>query len=119
MLRSLGLGGLLLLVAFFGSAHQTNEWNGQRCIAGTENGYPLPFVYSDNRATTSTSLATPSCRSGLSAPSDVNLPNALLDYVFWFAVSLPIVIFSSWIFSLRGAAREEEAAVTEAESNIH
>ena len=69
---------------------------------GTATGFPLPFFYSINHIhgippmTHSTGIC-PSIAPNVS----VNAVNASLDYLFWFVISVPIVLVLAWLFSRR------------------
>ena len=49
LLLSCGLGLFLLTVSSPFSGSYTVQWGGKPCAAGTEYGFPLPFMYSMNR----------------------------------------------------------------------
>lgn len=93
-LFSLGLAIILLFVSMPFSGATTSYWNGTRCAEGTEYGFPIPFFYNMNRSsaippqTHSTSVCTSNANI---SPVKMSWSNALDDYLFWFAVSLPIV----------------------------
>jgi len=94
LLFSCGLGLALLLVSFSASGSYTVRWNGEPCVAGTQYGFPLPFLYSMNRQ----SLSPPQTHSTSVCPTSANVvpvkadvSQLALDYLFWFVISLPIV----------------------------
>jgi hypothetical protein len=89
-----GLGLAFLLASFAASGSYTVRWNGEPCVAGTQYGFPLPFLYSMNRQT----ISTPQTHSTSICPTSANViplksdaSQLVLDYLFWFAISLPIV----------------------------
>jgi hypothetical protein len=93
-LLSCALGIVLLLASFAVSGSYASQWNGQPCVAGTQYGFPLPFMYSMNRQT----LTPPQTHSTLVCPTTANIvplktdvPKLILDYLFWFVVSLLVV----------------------------
>jgi len=94
LLFSCGLGLGLLLASFAASGSYTVRWNGEPCVAGTQYGFPLPFLYSMNRQT----VSPPQTHSTSVCPTSANViplktdaSQLALDYLFWFAISLPIV----------------------------
>jgi hypothetical protein len=117
-LFSCGLAALLLLVSFSFSGSNTVQWNGQQCLPGTQSGFPLPFMYlmKESPSTPNLTHSTSVCISGNSVSRvRSNLPNAVLDYLFWFAVSLPIVFGLTLLFFRKAAPtqaiREEEPLI--------
>ncbi len=112
---SCGLAALLLLVSFSFSGSNTTTWNGASCQPGTQYGFPSPFLYSMSRSP-GTAPLTHSSLVCISGDNNVNLlrtnlSNAVLDYLFWFAVSLPVVLGLSFLFVRKSA--EEEVPVSE------
>jgi len=114
-LFSCGFGAFLLLASFSLSGSSTVQWNGQRCLAGTQNGFPLPFLYSMDRSSVTPPLthSTSVCSSGYNVmPLNANFSNAALDYLFWFAVSLPVAFGLNLLLIRRAridVAKEGEA----------
>ena len=116
-LFSCGLGALLLLTSFSLSGTATLQWNGEKCLAGTQNGLPLPFMYSMNRSpiTPPATHSTSVCSSGYNvSPVGTNLPNAVLDFLFWFAVSLPIVFGLNRLYRRKTAVEVSKEGEPEA-----
>lgn len=98
---SLALGLLLMLVSFAlsTSAISLTIPNSSFTCEGTATGFPLPFFYSINHihGTPPSTHSTGVCTT--TAPNiSVNALNASLDYLFWFAVSLPIILLLGWIY---------------------
>lgn len=98
-LRSCALAVLLLLISSFASTSSTTQWNGKPCLAGTQYGFPLPFVYSARKSENYPSESpTPACTSRFHVSGAIiNAFNVVLDYLVWFGVSIPIVLLSSWL----------------------
>ncbi len=88
-------------------------WNGQPCVAGTQYGFPLPFMYSMNRQT----LTAPQTHSTSVCPStanvvpvNTNVSKLILDYLFWFVGSLLVVFLAIELLGRKspGIAEKEE-----------
>jgi hypothetical protein len=112
LLFSLGLAALLLMVTGYFSGASTALWNGQPCLPGMQYGFPLPFQYHMNQLTTSPlithmSAVCPTGYTGLLIGT--NFSYAILDYLFWFAISLPIVFGLGWLLREKPGATAKVA----------
>jgi len=108
-LFALGLAVILLLVSFSFSGSITVYWNGEPCSSGTQYGFPMPFLYYMSRSSTSPPLthSTSVCPTSSNVtPLKASLSNALDDYLFWFAISLPVVFGLNRLASI-GTPEEE------------
>ena len=120
-LLSLGSAVVLLTVSMALSGTSTVYWNGAPCYAGTQYGFPLPFQYDMNRtaATPPLTHSTAVCSSNANVlPVKTNLSNALDDYLFWFAVSLPIMFAMNRLIAGGEETAEESPELSSAEPNV-
>ncbi len=114
-LFSLGLGVVLLFASMAFSGSNTAYWNGVACPAGTQYGFPLPFQYDMHTSSatpplTHSTLVCPTRDNVM--PTKTNLSNVLDDYLFWFAISLPVVFGFSHLVATRRSEEEASAKLS-------
>jgi hypothetical protein len=108
---SLGLAAVLLLISFSFSGTNTVWWNGEPCLAGTQYGFPLPFMYFMSRSSNTSPLLHSSavCTSVANVePIRLQLSNAVVDYLFWFAFSLPIILGLALLLARKPVSSEKK-----------
>jgi hypothetical protein len=108
----------LVVIFYFASATPTTMQvqNVQKSLPATARGFPLPYEYQFNcpytiQATYCSISTLPVHTPTLTNPTKMNYTNAVIDYVFWFAIVFFCVSVLDAVTSKRFAKPAEEEKI--------